>query len=141
MTAVGLPTAPRRVRRIIRKFDPWTVLKVSLVLTAIAALGLVLVAVTLWAIVNRLGIPGALERAAQRVSLIAPDETLLQSGSVYLRGTLLAAAGWMMMVTGLLTSAAIVYNLIAEVAGGVEFTVYEDTPVDPAYAADQLSAG
>lgn len=136
MTAWGVPATRRRVRRIIRKFDPWTVLKVSLILTAIAALGLVLLAVAFWAIVNRLGIPGALERAAQRVSLIAPDETLLQAGTVYLRGTLLAAAGWMMMAAGLLTSAAILYNLIAEVVGGVEFTVYEEVPVDPAYAAE-----
>lgn len=136
MTALGVPVTRRRVRRIIRKFDPWTVLKVSLILTAIAALGLVLAAVSFWAIVNRLGIPGALERAAQRVSLIAPDETLLQAGTVYLRGTLLAAAGWMMMATGMLTSAAILYNLIAEVAGGVEFTVYEEVPVDPSYAAE-----
>lgn len=136
MTVLGVPVTRRRVRRIIRKFDPWTVLKVSLILTAIAALGLVLAAVSFWAIVNRLGIPGALERAAQRVSLIAPDETLLQAGTVYLRGTLLAAAGWMMMATGMLTSAAILYNLIAEVAGGVEFTVYEEVPVDPSYAAE-----
>ena len=136
MTAWGVPATRRRVRRIIRKFDPWTVLKVSLILTAIAALGLVLLAVAFWPIVNRLGIPGALERAAQRVSLIAPDETLLQAGTVYLRGTLLAAAGWMMMAAGLLTSAAILYNLIAEVVGGVEFTVYEEVPVDPAYAAE-----
>lgn len=136
MTALGVPVTRRRVRRIIRKFDPWTVLKVSLILTAIAALGLILIAVSFWAIVNRLGIPGALERAAQRVSLIAPDETLLQAGTVYLRGTLLAAAGWMMMATGMVTSAAILYNLIAEVVGGVEFTVYEEVPVDPAYAAE-----
>ena len=34
-------TQVRRVRRIIRKFDPWTVLKVSFVFNVIAALAFV----------------------------------------------------------------------------------------------------
>ena len=46
MTAVGLPgsipTTRRRVRRIVRKLDPWTVLKVALIFAAIAGLGLIL---------------------------------------------------------------------------------------------------
>ena len=40
----------RRVRRIIRRIDPWTVLKVSLVFNAIAALAFVLGSVIFWSV-------------------------------------------------------------------------------------------
>ena len=42
--------AVQRVRRVIRKVDPWTVLKVSLVFNAIMALVFVLGTVIFWAI-------------------------------------------------------------------------------------------
>ena len=125
-------TAPaavsRRVRRILRKFDPWTVLKTSLVLSAMAALGLVLLAVVVWAVVSRLGLAEALDSAARRVALIAPEESLFKTGDEYLRGTVMLAGAWMMAVTALATVGAVLYNLVAELAGGIEFTVFEEVP-------------
>ena len=38
----------RRVRRVIRKIDPWTVLKVSLVFNALMALAFMLGSVIFW---------------------------------------------------------------------------------------------
>lgn len=125
-------TAPaavsRRVRRILRWFDPWTVLKTSLVLSALAALGLVLLSVVLWAVVSRLGLAGALDSAARRVALIAPEESLFKTGDEYLRGVVMLAGAWMMAATALSTVGAVLYNLVAELAGGVEFTVFEEVP-------------
>lgn len=125
-------TAPaavsRRVRRILRKFDPWTVLKTSLVLSAMAALGLVLLSVVFWAVVSRLGLAEALDSAARRVALIAPEESLFKSGDEYLRGMVMLAGAWMMAVTALATVGAVLYNLVAELAGGIEFTVFEEVP-------------
>lgn len=125
-------TAPaavsRRVRRILRKFDPWTVLKTSLVLSAMAALGLVLLSVVFWAVVSRLGLAEALDSAARRVALTAPEESLFKSGDEYLRGMVMLAGAWMMAVTALATVGAVLYNLVAELAGGIEFTVFEEVP-------------
>ena len=42
--------AIQRVRRVIRKVDPWTVLKVSLIFNALMALAFVLGTVIFWAI-------------------------------------------------------------------------------------------
>ena len=80
VTAPGPATTRRRVRRIVRKFDPWTVLKVSAVLTGLAALALVLLSVIGWAVISRLGFASAFDSAAQRVALIEPDESPLQDG-------------------------------------------------------------
>ena len=125
-------TAPaavsRRVRRILRKVDPWTVLKTSLVLSAVAALGLVLLSVVFWAVVSRLGLAEALDSAARRVALTAPEESLFRTGDEYLRGMVMLAGAWMMGATALATAGAVIYNLVAELAGGIEFTVFEEVP-------------
>ena len=115
----------------MRKFDPWTVLKVSAVLTGLAALALVLLSVIVWAVISRLGFAPAFDSAAQRVALIEPDESLFKTGGEYLRGMVLLAGTWMIGATAGLTLASVLYNLLAELVGGVEFTVYEEVPVIP----------
>ena len=125
----GRTTTRRRVRRILRKFDPWTVLKVSAVLSALAALALVLLSVIGWAVITRLGFTTAFDSAAQRVALIEPGESLFKTGGEYLRGMMLLAGTWMMSATAALTLGSVLYNLLAELVGGIEFTVYEEVPV------------
>ena len=126
----GPATTRRRVRRILRKFDPWTVLKVSLVLSALSAFGLVLLSVIVWAVISRLGLTTAFDSAAERVALIEPGESLFKTGGEYLRGMVLLAGSWMMGATVLITVGSVLYNLLAELVGGVEFTVFEDVPVE-----------
>ena len=138
----GPPTTRRRVRRILRKFDPWTVLKVSSVLTALAALGFVLLSVIVWAVISRLGFATAFDSAAERVALIEPGESLFKSGGEYLRGMVLLAGSWMMGTTAVLTLGAVLYNLLAELVGGIEFTVFEEVPVMVGgYAEDGAASG
>ena len=134
------PTARRRVRRILRKFDPWTVLKVSSVLSGLAALAFVLLSVMLWAVVSRLGFTVAFDSAAERVALIGPGESLFKTGGEYMRGMVLLAASWMMGVTAMTTVGSVLYNLLAELVGGVEFTVIEEIPVASGGYGDGSSA-
>jgi len=141
--ALGPVTTRRRVRRIVRKIDPWTVLKVSAVLTGLVALSLVLLSVIAWAVIGRLGLMSAFESAAQRVALIEPGDTVFKAGGEYLRGMILLAGTWMMGATAVLTLGAVLYNLLAELVGGIEFTVYEQVPVvtDPRGEAALGTAG
>lgn len=141
VAAPGPATTRRRVRRIVRKFDPWTVLKVSAVLTGLAALALVLLSVIGWAVISRLGFTSAFDSAAQRVALIEPDESLFKTGGEYLRGIVLLAGTWMMSATAGLTLASVLYNLLAELVGGVEFTVYEEVPVVSGGHDEEAAAG
>ncbi len=120
--------ARQRVRRILRKLDPWTVFKVSSVLAALAGLCFVLLSVMLWAVISRLGLTGALDSAAERVALISPGESLFKSGGEYMRGMVLLSASWMMGVTAIATIGAVLYNLLAELVGGVEFTLVQEVP-------------
>ena len=49
-----------RVRRIIRKIDPWTVLKVTLVLNFVVALTVVLGLSIMWVLLVNAGVPQGL---------------------------------------------------------------------------------
>ena len=134
MTTTGLtapiPTTLRRVRRIVRKLDPWTVLKVAAVFSAIAGLGLILLSIVAWTIFNNLGIPTAINEVAEKIRLIDPGESLLKSGEQYFRGAVFLSVSWMIMTAGVLTLGAVLYNLIAEIVGGLEFMVLEEVPID-----------
>ena len=122
-----MTSSARRVRRIIRKIDPWTVLKVSFVFQAVVALALVLGAVILWSVVVARGIPQEIDGLLQQLRLINEGETLFQSGEEYFRLVVFLAVVGTVVMTGITTLAAVMYNLIADVVGGVEVVVLEET--------------
>lgn len=125
-----MATTVRRVRRIIRKIDPWTALKVSLVFYIVLALAIVLSLIILWAIIESVGIPDRLDSFLNRLGLfeqtsfIPTDETLL-------RLAVFAGIAWTVIMTALTTLGAIMYNLVSDVVGGLEVTVLEESTVVP----------
>ena len=116
--------AVQRVRRVIRKIDPWTVLKVSLVFNVIMALVFVLGAVIFWAIFVNAGIP---EKINELALLIGLENGINLEGAVYFRIAVLLAVVWMIAMTGFITLGSVVYNLISDLVGGIEVVVLEET--------------
>lgn len=116
--------AIQRVRRVIRKVDPWTVLKVSLIFNALMALAFVLGTVIFWAIFVNAGIP---ERINDLALLIGIENGINLEGAVYFRIVVLLAVVATIAVTGFLTLGAVVYNLISDLVGGIEVIVLEET--------------
>lgn len=112
----------RRVRRIIRKIDPWTVLKVSLVMNAIGALVWVLGVWVAWSIAVQRGIPDAFVDLFGRLTIaVSPD------GELYFRVILMLAIIGVIMMTAAMTLAAVLYNLISDLVGGIELIMLEET--------------
>lgn len=116
--------AVQRVRRVVRKVDPWTVLKVSLVFNAMMALVFVLGTVVFWAIFVNAGIPGRINELALLIGL---ENGINLDGPTYFRIVLLLASIGTIMMTGFFTLGAVIYNLISDLVGGVEFIVLEET--------------
>lgn len=119
--------AVRRVRRVIRKIDPWTVLKVSLLLNAIGALVFVLGVWVSWSLAVQRGIPEKAVEFFDNFSLV-----FTPNGELYFRAVVFAAIVLYATMTGLMTLGAVLYNLISDVVGGVELIVLEETYVVPA---------
>lgn len=133
--------AVRRVRRIVRKFDPWTVMKVSLVFYAVLGLVFILAVVILWAIVTNAGFPQKIESFLKQISLLKEDAVLFKSSDQYLRVVVFLSVVWTALMSGLTTLGAVVYNLISDVVGGIEVVVLEETlnvPPAPPVRAPQM---
>jgi len=119
----------QRVRRVVRKIDPWTVLKVSLVFNAVMALVTVLGTVVFWSVFVNAGIP---ERINELAVTIGIENGIALDGPVYFRIVVLLAITGTILMTGLFTLAAVVYNLISDLVGGVELVMLEESAPRPA---------
>jgi len=123
----------RRVRRIIRKIDPWTTLKVSAVVWAVLGLAFVLGAVIFWSVLDRAGIPEQLVDFMVEITLIEEGTDPFANTEQFLRFLIFGSVvGWVMF-TGTTVAVAVVYNLVSDVVGGLEIVVLEETlnPVVP----------
>jgi len=122
----------RRVRRIIRKFDPWSVLKVALVLNTVAAMVWVLGVWVSWSIAVQRGIPDAFVELLARLTIaVTPD------GGLYFRAIIMSAIVWVVVATAAMTLGAVLYNLISDVVGGVEMIMLEEVPDVPQMSETQ----
>lgn len=117
----------RRVRRIIRKIDPWTALKVSAVMWAVVALGAVLGAIIFWSVLDRSGLPGRLTDFLVEVTLIEEGTQPFANVEQLLRVLVFGSMAWWVLMVGTTVAFAITYNLVSDVVGGVEIVVLEET--------------
>ena len=122
----------RRVRRVIRKFDPWTVFKVSLLLHVVFAVATLIGLLVLWSLLVRVGIPQALDDFLALISLIDEGTVFFNNGSRFVRVAIFFSVVFGVSMTLLSTLAAVFYNLVSDVVGGVEVVMLEETLRVPA---------
>lgn len=120
-------TEVRRVRRIIRKIDAWTVFKVSSIFWAIAALGLVLGLIMFWSVVKASGIPDRITEFLVTITLVDEGSEPFGDDDAFFRLALFGSIAWAILGCGFTTLGAVMYNLISDVVGGVELVVLEET--------------
>lgn len=122
----------RRVRRIIRKIDAWTVFKVSSILWAVAALAMVLGLVMFWSVLNAAEIPDRITEFLVEITLLDEGSDPFGDNDAFLRLAIFGSIAWAVLGCGLTTLLAVMYNLISDVVGGVEIVVLEETLQTPA---------
>ena len=116
-----------RVRRIIRKIDPWTVLKVTFVLNFIVALTMVLGFSILWVLLINAGVPQGLEDIARRLALLDADASLVGNVEPLFSSVVFLATVYLLTQTALATIGAFFYNLVSDLVGGIEVVVLEES--------------
>ena len=116
-----------RVRRIIRKIDPWTVLKVTFVLNFIVALTMVLGFSILWVLLVNAGVPQGLEEIARRLALLDADASLVGNVEPLFSSVVFLATVYLLTQTALATIGAFFYNLVSDLVGGIEVVVLEES--------------
>ena len=107
----------QRVRRVIRKLDPWTVFKVSIVMHLVFALAALIGLLILWALLVRVGIPDALDRFLVLISLIDEGTVFFDNGGRFIRVAMFFSVVFGAAMTLLTTLAAVFYNMASDVVG------------------------
>ena len=123
----------RRVRRIIRKIDAWTVFKVSAIFWAVAALAMVLGLVMFWSVLTAAGIPDSVTDFLVEITLLDEGSDPFGDNDSFLRLAIFGSIALAVLGCGLTTVMAVMYNLASDVVGGVEIVVLEESlnPVAP----------
>jgi len=116
-----------RVRRIIRKVDPWTVLKVTFVLNFVVALTIVLGFSILWVLLINAGVPQGLEDIARRLALLDDNASLVGNIEALFSSVVFLATVYLLTQTALATVGAFFYNLVSDLVGGIEVVVLEES--------------
>ena len=115
----------RRVTRVVRQVDTWSVFKVSLVFSLFLYAVCLTAGVLLWQVAQNTGTVDNIERFFESFGWQTFD---LKGGEIYHNawvGGLFLAAG----LTGLLVLTATLFNLIADLVGGIRVTVLEEEVV------------
>jgi hypothetical protein len=117
---------PRRANLQIKRFDPWSVLKLSLVL-GVALFFVWLVAVgILYAVLDGMGVWDNLNGISDEL-LQGSNETgtpLISAGRVFGVAAIIGAVN-IVLFSALSTVGAFIYNVSADLAGGLEVTLAE----------------
>jgi len=121
---VRAPAGPRTSRVVVRRVDPWSVLKVSLLFWFSGVLVLLTAGVLLWAAAASVGLVENIESFMESLGF---DGFRFEPGRI-LRGS--ALVGLVLSAAGSLGNVllAVLYNVISDTVGGLRLTLSEDAP-------------
>jgi hypothetical protein len=118
----------RKVRRLVRHIDPWSMLKVSLLLgLCMWVIGLI-ASVIIWSVATNTGALDSIERFASDTFQVR-DATI--DGSVLFRQFGLLSLLGVLAFTSAMVVMSLVFNLISDVIGGVWVSVIEEETARP----------
>ena len=115
----------RRVRRVIRHIEPWSVLKISVLFYLCLWLIFLLAGVLLWSFAESSGTLDSVEELVKSLFALDPEVDFWSGGTifrVYTMMTLVFAIGGVTFNVLL----CVLYNLISDLTGGIRLTVIEE---------------
>ncbi len=121
------PVQVRRVRRVVRRVDSWSVFRFSLMLYLCAlAIGMA-AAVGMWIVASISGAIPSIENFITQ--LFALKKFTFEPLQMFL-GTLGIGIVCVFVATLMTVLTGVLFNLISDVVGGVEITVLEEEPLE-----------
>jgi hypothetical protein len=135
------PPAPRRrvLRRqaVVRRIDPWSVLKLSLIFYFFLLLVGMLGFAVIWGIISRLG---GIDQALALLEALN-FQVQLNMGNIA-RALFLVGVLQVILLSGVNVFLAFLYNLVADLLGGLKITLAEEEKVRESRAVEpQPAAG
>lgn len=123
-------SAPRRVKLSVSRVDPWSVMKMSFLLSvAIGVAGVVMVSV-LWAVLSGMGVFADINRTVEEVLNTSSGSTFdlmdyIGLGRVVSLSIVIGVIDVVLM-TAIATLGAFLYNVCSSLVGGLQLTLTDD---------------
>ena len=121
-------TAPRKVRLTVARVDPWSVLKLSFLLSVAMGIGMVTAAVILWEVINSMGVLDQLNKMFKDIAGSGSTFDIYSYvglGRVVSLSTFIGVIN-IIIVMALCTLGAFLYNIAATLVGGLHVTLSDD---------------
>jgi Transmembrane domain of unknown function (DUF3566) len=127
-TSVG---KPRKARLVLGRVDPWSVMKLSFLLSVGIAIVAFVAVLVLWSVLDRMGVFDSVGSTVESVTRSSDNaqgiDILSYVGLSRVLGvTALLAGVNVVLMTALGTLGAFLYNLAASLVGGLHVTLTED---------------
>jgi Transmembrane domain of unknown function (DUF3566) len=116
---------PRRARLVIKHIDPWTVMKVTFVVTLVMLVVVVIAAAIIYGVLGKMGVWDQINSLVNSVAPTTASPALHNplTGSRIVGITAVVGAINVVLMTALATLGAAIYNLISDLVGGIEVTL------------------
>jgi hypothetical protein len=124
----GVDSVPRRVRLTLARVDPWSVTKLSFLLSVAVGIALVVATAVIWSVLDGMGVFTDLNGLLKDVVGNEVDFNLLDYvgfGKVISLATVVAVAD-VVLLTALSTILAFLYNVSSALVGGLHVTLSDD---------------
>lgn len=116
---------PRRAKLQVRRVDPWSVLKFSLVLSVVLCIVLVVAVAILYLLLSGMGVFDSINKTVSSFREAGSDQPLFTASGVIGIALVIGLAD-VVLFTAMATLGAFAYNLCADLVGGIEVTLSEN---------------
>ena len=119
---------PRKVRLTVARVDPWSVLKLSFLLSVALGIILVTASVVLWSVLDAMGVFSALNNELRSIGSANTKFDINQwvGLSRVVSLTTVVAVVNVLIIMALSTLGAVLYNLASSLVGGLQVTLSDD---------------
>jgi len=116
---------PRRARLVIKHIDPWTVMKITFVVTLVIFVVLVVASAIIYAVLGKMGVWDQINSIVNSVSPTTASPALHNplTGTRIVGVVAVVGATNVVLMTALATLGAAIYNLVSDLVGGIEVTL------------------
>lgn len=115
----------RRVTRVVRDIDPWSVFKIGLIFHFVIYLIVLVALVLLWSVASA---TGTIDNIQQFMKSFGWESFQFKGGQLFVNVTILGLLA-VVLGTALWVLAATIFNLITDLVGGIRVTVLEEEVV------------
>ena len=115
----------RRVTRVVRDIDPWSVFKIGLIFHFVIYLIMLVALVLLWSVASA---TGTIDNIQQFMKSFGWESFQFKGGQLFVNVMILGLLG-VVLGTARWVLAATIFNLITDLVGGIRVTVLEEEVV------------